>query len=77
VQHQVTIEGILPDLVRLRLPAWNDDVPLYVDRRTLPRDVDEHLFHAGYRFAVEADLDALMPEQLVASFHDWRAERCH
>jgi hypothetical protein len=34
-----------------------------------------HLLDAGRRFTVEADLDALTPEELVGSFRDWRAER--
>jgi hypothetical protein len=33
------------------------------------------LLDAGYQFSVDADLDALTPDELVASFHDWRAER--
>jgi hypothetical protein len=73
--HPVTIEGVFPDLVRFRLPSWSEDVPLYVERKTLPPEVDAHLLDAGYRFAVDADLDALTPEQLVASFRNWRAER--
>jgi hypothetical protein len=73
--HRVVIEGIFPELLRFRLPAWSDDVPLYVSRRTLPPDVDTHLLHAGYRFFVEADLDALTSYELVESFRNWRAER--
>jgi hypothetical protein len=73
--HQVVIEGIFPDLVRLRLPDWSDDVPLYVERKRLPPEVDAHLLDAGYRFAVDADLDALTPEELIESLHNWRAER--
>jgi hypothetical protein len=73
--HRVVIEGIFPDLLRLRLPSWNDDVVVYVDRRTLPPEVDAHLLHAGYQFAVDADLEALTPEELTESFHNWRAER--
>jgi hypothetical protein len=73
-QYCVVIEGIFPDLVRLRQPSWGD-MSLYVDRRTLPPEVDVHLLDAGYRFVVEADLDALTPEALVESFRNWRAER--
>src|SRR5262249_811892 len=73
--HQVEIEGIFPDLVRFRLPAWSDDAVLYVERKRLPPEVDEHLLHAGYRFAVAADLDSLPAEELIGSFRNWTAER--
>ena len=66
--------SIFPHLVRLRLPAWNDDV-LYVERKTLRRYVDNGQPQTGYRFLVDADLEALTPYDLVASFHDWVAER--
>jgi hypothetical protein len=71
---RVEIEAIFPDLVRFRLPAWSEDAVLYVERKRLPREVDIHLLEAGYRFAVEADLDALTPADLVASFRNWTAE---
>jgi hypothetical protein len=62
-RHRVVIEGVFPDLVRLRLPDWSADVPLYVERKTLPPEVDAHLLEAGYRLVVDANLDALTPEQ--------------
>jgi hypothetical protein len=74
-QHHVVIEGIFPDLLRFRLPARSDDAVLYVERKRLPPEVDAHLLHAGYRFTVDANLDALTLDELVASFHNWRAER--
>jgi hypothetical protein len=61
-------------LLRFRLPAWSDDAVLWVERKRLPPEVDEHLLH-GYRFFVDADLDALTPDELVASFRNGRAER--
>jgi hypothetical protein len=67
-QHRVVIEGVFPDLVRFRLPAWSEDAVLYVERKRLPPEVDEHLLHAGYQFFVDADLDALTPEALIESF---------
>jgi hypothetical protein len=73
--NPVTIEGIFPELLRFRLPAWDDGVALYVERKRLPSEVDAHLRDAGYRFVVEADLDAHTPEALVESFRNWRAER--
>jgi hypothetical protein len=69
------IEGIFPDLLRFRLPSWSDDQVLYVERKWLPPEVDAHLLHAGYRFAVDADLDALTLEELIESLHNWSAER--
>ncbi|MBV9355299.1 MAG: hypothetical protein JO023_07185 [Chloroflexi bacterium] len=68
----MTIEGIFPHLVRL--PAWNDDA-LYVERKTLPRQVDDGQPQAGYRFLVDTDLEPLTLYDLVASFHDRVAER--
>jgi hypothetical protein len=47
--HRVVIEGVFPDLVRFRLPAWSDDAVLYIERKRLPTEVDAHLLHAGYR----------------------------
>jgi hypothetical protein len=71
--HRVVIEGIFPDLLRCRLPAWSDDVVLYIERKRLPPEIDAHLLEPGYRFAVDADLDALTPEALIASFRNWYA----
>jgi hypothetical protein len=72
--HRVEIEGIFPDLLRFRLPAWSEDAVLHIERKRLPPEVDAHLLQAGYRFAVEADLDALTPADLVASIRNWTAE---
>jgi hypothetical protein len=41
----------------------------------LAGDVNARLFEAGYWFAVDADLDALTPDELTESFRNWRAER--
>jgi hypothetical protein len=69
--HPVVVEGVFPHLVRLRLPSWDDDTVLYVERKTLPREVDAKLLEAGYRFAVEADLKTVTADELVASFWNW------
>jgi hypothetical protein len=45
--NPVTVEGVFPDLVRLRLPSWDDDAVLYVERKRLPREVDARLLEAG------------------------------
>jgi hypothetical protein len=72
--HRAEIEGIFPDLLRFRLPDWNEDAVVYVDRRTIPPDVDACLLKPGYRFFVDADLEALTPYDLVALFRNWTAE---
>jgi hypothetical protein len=66
----VRVEGVFPDLLRLTIPDWQPDVPVYVLRRSLPPDVDTKLLRGGYLF-VDADLGTVTAEALVVSLHDW------
>jgi hypothetical protein len=40
--------------VRLTVPSWRPDVPVYALRRSLPPDIDARLLSGGYLF-VDAD----------------------
>jgi hypothetical protein len=66
----VRVEGIFPGLLRMTIPEWRADVPVYVLRRSLPPDVDAKLLRGGYLF-VDADLGAETAEELVVSLSDW------
>jgi hypothetical protein len=65
------VEAVFPNFVRLTVPSWQPDLPLYVLRRSLPSDVNAKLLRGGYVF-VQADLDAHTPQELVVSLHDWQ-----
>jgi hypothetical protein len=66
----VRVEGRFPDLLRVTIPDWRAEVPIYVLRRSLPPDVDARLLRGGYLF-VDADLGAWTADELVASLRDW------
>jgi hypothetical protein len=66
----VRVEAVFPNFVRLTLPSWQPDVPVYVLRKSLPTDVDAKLLRGGYLF-VRADLDAGTAADLVLSLRDW------
>jgi hypothetical protein len=46
----VQVEGVFPDLLRLKAADWLPAVPVYVLRRSLPPDVEAKLLTGGYLF---------------------------
>jgi hypothetical protein len=66
----VRVEAVFPGLLRLTIPDWRPDLPIYVLRRSLPPDVDARLLTGGYLF-VDADLGAETAPELVVSLDDW------
>jgi hypothetical protein len=51
--------------------AWRPDLPVYLDRRSLPPGVDARLLRGGFLFA-DADLSAMTTVELVDSLRDWQ-----
>jgi hypothetical protein len=66
----VRVEAAFPGLLRVAIPSWDPNVPLYVLRKSLPPEVDRKVLSRGYLFA-EADLEAPTPAALVASLTGW------
>jgi hypothetical protein len=67
----VRVEGVFPDLIRMTIPDWRADVPIYVLRRSLPPDVDAKVLRGGFLF-VDGYLAAKTAEELVVSLRDWK-----
>jgi hypothetical protein len=68
------VEAVFPHLVRVTIPSWEPDIPVYVLRQSMPPEVEAKLLRGGYVF-VDADLDARTPQELVVSLRGWKWSR--